>query len=209
MPCLEVYDIVAVPADLARGLATGFGANPARAVEQHRGTLREAAQRPTPEAARVRLVPPRIARTLARAGQPLDRHDARALRVTGSLPDRMAAAEVRTITVTVENRSTVAVATVVPKTIRVGARWVPLDASPDETDLKLIHKKALALLAPLPRLLHPGDDAATEVVLEAPAAPGRYQVRVALHQPGRGWFGRRLQHEVTVADAEPAPPAGD
>jgi len=209
MPCLEVYDIVAVPADLARGLATGFGANPARAVEQHRGTLREAAQRPTPEAARVRLVPPRIARTLARAGQPLDRHDARALRVTGSLPDRMAAAEVRTITVTVENRSTVAVATVVPKTIRVGARWVPLDASPDETDLKLIHKKALALLAPLPRLLHPGDDAATEVVLEAPATPGRYQVRVALHQPGRGWFGRRLQHEVTVADAEPAPPAGD
>jgi hypothetical protein len=207
MPCLEIYDIVAVPAALARGLATGFGANPARAVEQHRGTVREAEQRPTGEAARVRLVPPRIARTLARSGQPLDPADARALRVTGSLPGDVAAGEVRTVTVTVENRSSVALATVVPKTIRVGARWLSLDDPPDETGLKLAHKQALALLAPLPRLLHPGDEAATEIVLEAPAEPGRYQVRVALHQPGRGWFGRRLQQEVTVtATPASAPP---
>jgi hypothetical protein len=198
MPCLEVYDIVAVPPELARGLATGFGANPARAVEQQRGTLREADQRPTPEAARVRLVPPRIARTLARSGEPLDQDDARALRIVGSLPDRVATGEVRAITVTVENRSAVAVATVVPKPIRIGARWLPLDGAPGEDDPKLVHKRAMGLLAPLPRLLHPGDDAATEVVLEAPATPGRYQLRVALHQPGRGWFGRRLQHVVTV-----------
>ena len=209
MPCLEMYDIVAVPAELARGLATGFGANPARAVEQQRGTLREAAQRPTPEAARVRFVPPRIAHRLARSGQPLDQADARALRVSGSLPDRFAPGEVRTITVTVENRSSMAVATVVPKTIRLGARWLPLGGRPGDREDPggLAHKRALALMAPLPRLLHAGDAAETEVILEAPETPGHYQLRVALHQPGRGWFGRRLQHEVevTVVPAEPAP----
>jgi hypothetical protein len=211
LPCLEVYDIVAVPAELARGLATGFGANPARAVEQHRGTLREVAQRPTAEAARMRLVPPRIARTLARAGQPLDRDDARALRVSGTLPGHVAAGEVRTVAVTVENRSPVAVATVVPKTIRVGARWLPLDAltsdAGDDGDAGgPAHKRALALMTPLPRLLHPGDAAEAEVILEAPDAPGRYELRVALHQPGRGWFGRRLQHQITVTAA---PGTGD
>jgi hypothetical protein len=217
MPCLEVYDIVAVPAELARGLAVGFGANPARAVEQHRGTLRDAARRPTPETARVRLVAPRVTRTLARAGQPLDRAVGRDLRVTGTLPDHVTAGEVRTLAVTVENRSTVPVATVVPKTIRIGARWLPLDGRPggprvgpdgDAGDADPAHKRALALMAPLPRLLHPGDSAETEVILEAPDTPGRYQVRVALHQPGQGWFGRRLQHEVTVVTAdEPVLPA--
>jgi hypothetical protein len=195
MPCLEIYDIVAVPAALARGLATGFGANPARAVEQHRGTLREAGQRPTPEGARVRLVPPRVARVLARAGQPLDRDDGRALRVVGRLPDRFTAGEVRTVGVVVENRSRVPVATVVPRTIRVGARWLPADGSADEGHA---HEQALRLMSALPRLLHPGERVETEVVLEVPEAPGRYQLRVALHQPGRGWFGRRLQHETTV-----------
>jgi hypothetical protein len=200
MPCLEIYDIVAVPATLARGVALGFGANPARAVEQHRGTGRETEQRPTPEAARVRLVPPRIAQRLARAGQPLDPAEARALRVTGTLPATLGAGEVRTITVTVENRSSVAVATVVPKTVRIGARWLPLDEPADEG---VAHKQAMRLMSPLPRLLHPGDAAEAEVILEAPPAPGRYQLRVALHQPGRGWFGRRLQAEATVTPAGP------
>jgi hypothetical protein len=224
MPCLEVYDIVAVPSALARGVALGFGANPARAVEQHRGTRRDAAQRPTPESARLRLVPPRVARTLAAAGQALDRTEARALRVVGRLPDEIAAGEVRTLMVTVENRSSTPIATVVPRTVRIGARWLPVhgrDVEPggsggsgtdgdgagtgaEPPEGGPAHKRALGLMTPLPRLLHPRDSVETEVLFVAPDEPGRYQVRVALHQPGRGWFGRRLQHEVTVLPAVPA-----
>ena len=38
------------------------------------------------------------------------------------------------------------------------------------------------------------------------AEPGRYLVRVALHQPKFGWFGVRTQAEVTVV-AGPGEPA--
>jgi len=35
-------------------------------------------------------------------------------------------------------------------------------------------------------------------MVEVPDEPGCYQVRVALRQPGVGWFGVRVQGEVTV-----------
>ena len=37
-----------------------------------------------------------------------------------------------------------------------------------------------------------------EVLIEVPDEPGRYEVRVALRQPGLGWFGVRIQGEVAV-----------
>jgi hypothetical protein len=212
MPCLEIYDIVAVPFDLARGVAIGFGGNPVRAVEQHRGTLREAPLQPTPESARVALVPPRVAQKLAAAGQPIDRRVARRLAVHGELPVAMTAGEVRTTMVTVENRSTVALATVAPRTIRLGARWFPAEGSLDaseshdnrdgsdngEAGRKEAHDRAMKLMTPLPQLVHPGQQAETEIVLAAPQAPGHYHLWVALHQAGSGWFGARLQGEITV-----------
>jgi hypothetical protein len=211
MPCLEIYDIVAVPFDLARGVAIGFGGNPVRAVEQHRGTLREAPLHPTPDSARVALVPPRVAEKLAAAGQPLDRRTARKLAVHGELPTLMTAGEVRTTLVTVVNGSAVALATVAPRTIRAGARWFPADAvgsgaggDGDGGDGKAeVHERAMKLVTPLPHLVHPGEQAETEIVLAAPDAPGRYVLRVALHQSGTGWFGARLQSEVVVEPAFP------
>jgi hypothetical protein len=58
-------------------------------------------------------------------------------------------------------------------------------------------------LVPLPRVLPDMAATTVEVPLEVPDAPGRYEVRIALRQPGVGWFGVRLQAEVEVV-----PPSG-
>jgi hypothetical protein len=206
MPCLEVYDIVAAPFPLARGLAIGFGANPVRAVEQHRSSGRVVERRPTPPNVRVQLASPRVAAKLAEPGQVLDRATAARCRVTADLPVVVTAGEVQLLPVTVENRSRLAIATVVPKPIRIGARWLRLErrrdrngAPPDQPDQTIRNP-----LAPLPRLVHPGECIETEVVLVAPTQPGRYELRITLSQPGLGWFGRRAQAEVTVTESEVA-----
>ncbi|MGH9209774.1 MAG: DUF4915 domain-containing protein [Acidimicrobiales bacterium] len=206
MPCLEVYDIVAVPFGLARGLAIGFGANPARAVEQHRGGGRVAERQPAPGNVRVQLVGPRVAAKLTEPGQIVDRTTASRCRVYADLPAVAQAGEVRLLVVQVENRSKLALASVVPNPIRIGARWLPLDsgssrngASPDAV--------VQNPLAPLPRLVHPGETVDVEVALTAPADPGRYELRVTLHQPGFGWFGRRAQTHLDVTPI-PATPRG-
>jgi hypothetical protein len=51
---------------------------------------------------------------------------------------------------------------------------------------------------PIARIVPPGTRTDVDVMAEAPDEPGRYQVRVALRQPGVGWFGVRVQGEVTV-----------
>lgn len=197
MPCLEVYDIVAVPFPLARGLAVGFGSNPARSVEQHRSEGRVSERRPTPDNVRVQLVTPRVAAKLADPGQVIDRPTAVRCKVSADLPTVVRTDEVQLLAVTVENRSKVPLASVVPNPIRVGARWLALSrgaggngTAPDAA--------AQSPLAPLPHLLHPGESTEVEVVLAAPPDPGRYELRVTMHQPGYGWFGRRAHGEVEV-----------
>ena len=128
LPCLEVYDIVAVPAPLARGLALGFGANPARAVEQHRAEDRPAATRPTPPEARVRLAPPRVASALSTMGQALDPASVAGCGVRGALPARAVAGTATVVTIEVVNRSRRPLASVPPRIVRVAARWIPLPA---------------------------------------------------------------------------------
>jgi hypothetical protein len=218
LPCLEIYDILATPFGLARGLALGFGANPARAVEQHRGSERDAPRSSAPDEARLQLVTPRTATTLAAAGQPLDRRAGRRceVRAVGDLPPAttMAAGELRRLPVTVENRSAVALATVPPHPVRVGIRWLRLDepaadnpsaegaASGDASPSPTPRRAPRSPMAALPRLLHPGDQVELEVLMEAPDQPGRYEARVALHQKGSGWFGRRLRFAVSVLAAD-------
>jgi len=214
LPCLEIYDILATPFEMARGLALGFGANPARAVEQHRGSERDAPRASAPDEARLQLVTPRAATTLATAGQPLDKRQGRRCEVgaVGELPSAttMAAGELRRLPVTVGNRSSVALATVPPHPIRVGVRWLRLDDDPpaagDGRQNVLgqpgRRRARRSPMAALPRLLHPGDHIELEVLMEAPDEPGHYEARVALHQKGQGWFGRRLRFEVTVVPAD-------
>lgn len=189
MPCLEIYDIRLVPPELARAVALGFGSNPARAVEQQRSHGRDDTQRATPEAARVNLVSPRVARRLERSGKVLPSEDASQVRLRGSLPATVVAGEVLALKVTVENGSALALATVPPHPIRVGARW--------SAEGSLVRNP----LTPLPELLHPGEVITAEALLEVPDVPGRYEVRVALHQMGLGWFGLRIQGDVDVLAA--------
>ena len=187
MPCLEIYDIRVVPPELARGVALGFGANPARAVEQQRSHQRSDHKRASNEAARTQMITPRVAKRMAAAGQALPQDDALNCMVSGTLPERVVAGDVLALAVTVENRSGTALATVPPNPIRIGARW--------SSDGTLVRNPLTALAD----VVHPGDSGATEVLLEVPEVPGQYEVRIALHQTGVGWFGMRIQRLVTVA----------
>jgi hypothetical protein len=200
MPCLEVYDILPVPAAVVRGVAAGFGANAARAAEQHRVGSRPPDRRPTPDDAAVRLVPARVAAGLAAAGAGLEPGAGARCAVRGALPVEMVAGAVTVVPVDVVNRTDVPLATVPPRPVKLGARWRRLD------DRGTVANP----LVPLPRVLPPGTRTAVEVPLEVPAEPGRYEVRVALRQHGLGWFGARLQAEVAVvASAGLGPQRGE
>jgi hypothetical protein len=200
LPCLEVYDIVPVPAALARGVALGFGSNAARAVEQHRSSRRPAERRPTDPEVAVRLATPRAAREAAVMGRVLDPADARHCGVQGSLPAEMAAGTVRTVTFDVVNRSSRAIGTVLPRPVKLAARWYPIAVGQRG-------KPVANPRVPLPRVVSAGAQTPVDVPLEVPGEPGLYEVWVALHQPRLGWFGARVQSEVTVvAPATPSSP---
>lgn len=205
LPCMEVYDILAVPAPLARGLALGFGANPARAVEQHRATERPEEARPTPPDARVQLAPPRVAQAVASLGRQLGPKAVAACGIRGRLPARMVAGTAALLTVEVVNRSRRPLASVPPRVVKVAARWLPLPLPAQAAEAHGPGPVEGMVLNPpiaLPQLVRPGELATVGVPLEAPEVPGRYQVRVALAQRGLGWFGVRLQGEVEVTASE-------
>jgi hypothetical protein len=189
MPCLEVYDILLVPPSVVRGVAAGFGANAARAVEQHRAPERPPDRRPAPRDAGVRVVTDGAAASGAAAGRPLDAARAGACAVRGKLPTRAVSGEVTSVTVEVVNRSDAPLASVLPRPVKVGARWRRLTGG----------ETIANPLVPLPRVLPPGMRTPVEVPLEVPAEPGDYEVRVALRQPGHGWLGVRVQGTVSVA----------
>jgi hypothetical protein len=191
LPCLEVYDILATPSPLARGVARGFGSNAARAVEQYRSARRPPERRPTPPGAAVRLVPLRVAASSAAMGRPLGAADAGRCGVRGTLPSEMVAGSVRTVPLRVVNGSSRPIASVLPSPIKVAARWFPVTEGRRRKPLPNPR-------VPLPRFVPSAGRAAVDVPLEVPGEPGLYEVWVALHQPGRGWFGARVQAEVTV-----------
>jgi hypothetical protein len=197
LPCLEIYDILAVPAPLAEGVAFGFGANASRAVEQYRSARRPAERRPTPTEAAVRLVAPRTAASLASMGRALDPDDARRCRVRGRLPAELVAGTAVTVTFEVVNGSPRPIGSVLPRPIQVGARWFPIDAG--ERGKAIPDHRV-----PLPQVVPAGGGARIEVPLGVPRDPGLYDVWVALHQPRRGWFGARVRADVRVV-APPRP----
>ena len=216
MPCLEIYDILAVPPLLACGVALGFGANPARAVEQHRTERRPADRRPTPDDVALRLVTPRTADELASMGRRVDADDATRCEVRGDLPAEIVAGTASPVQLHVVNRSARPLGTVLPRPVKIGARWFPLAGGAREDRQVGDDGGVIAnALVPLPRVVPPGFRTPVDVILEAPSEPGHYLLRVALHQPKLGWFGVRTQAEVTVVAAPgdpvpaPAPAPGE
>ena len=200
MPCLEVYDIVVAGPGVRRGVVSGFGANAARAIEQHRAGGRPAERQPAPASAAVRLVTPQAAAALAGMGEAVDRHEAVRCGLRGGLPPAVLAGEVATWRLELVNRMSGPVGSVPPRPVRVGTRWYRLadgaDAPADGDE-----PAAVGPLSPIERVVPPGMRTEVDVLIEAPTEPGRYHVRVALRQPGTGWFGVRVQAEVTVKPA--------
>ncbi len=248
LPCLEVYDIMAVGAGVVRGVRAGFGANVARAVDQHRAAGRTGDHRPVPPEAVVRLVTPQAAAALAAAGRQLDDEQARRCGLRGPLPRAVTAGEVTTWPVELVNRSDHLLATVPPRPVKIGARWYRLagsagdafdpddlpgpdephepgdpgsadpggtdDSDSDDTggtgaagtdsasrDAGGGQEPIANPMVPIPRVVPPGMRTVVHVPVEVPAEPGRYRVRVALRQPGLGWFGVRTEGEVRVLGA--------
>ena len=197
MPCLEVYEIVVAGPGVRRGVATGFGANAARAIEQHRAGDRPADRQPAPAQAAVQLVTPRAAERLAAMGQAIEPDQARRCGLRGALPAAAVAGEVTTWPLELVNRTAAPLGTVPPRPVKVAARWFRLAEDADEPAAD-DSPVAVGPSTPLARVVPPGMRTDVDVMVEVPDEPGRYQVRVALRQPGIGWFGVRVQGEVTV-----------
>ncbi|MDD9368846.1 MAG: DUF4915 domain-containing protein [Acidimicrobiales bacterium] len=196
MPCLEVYDIVLVGSGVVRGVTTGFGTNAARAVEQHRSSDRTDDRHSTPADVAVQLVTPRTAARLAAMGEPIAPEEANRCGVRGTLPAVVTAGEITTWSVEVLNRSDDPLGTVPPRPVKVGARWFHLADGRDEPEPD--DEPVANPLGPITHVLPPQMRTEVEVPIEVPDEPGRYEVRIALRQPGLGWFGVRIQSEVTV-----------
>lgn len=105
----------------------------------------------------------------------------------------------------VVNRSDRPLGSVLPRPVKVGVRWFPL--VPGQAGAGSSTRPVGNPLGPLPRVVPPRARTLVDVPVEVPAEPGRYEVRVALRQPGTGWFGVRVQGEVLVEAAGTAPPA--
>ena len=107
------------------------------------------------------------------------------------------AGEVTTWRLELVNRTSAPLGTVPPRPLKVAVRWFRLPEGEDEPaadDAPV----AVGPQTPIARVVPPGMRTDVDVMVEVPDEPGRYQVRVALRQPGVGWFGVRVQGEVTV-----------
>lgn len=193
LPCLEVYDVLAVPPALAAGLRAGFATNAFRVAEQAERGERPAAQRPTGDEAGLRLATPHQAAGVARTARPVPL-DELSGSVAAELPDRVVAGAWTVVRATVRNGSDLAWATVPPHPLGISPRWYALD-EPDAEPL-------VGRSSPLPRPLAPGGRADVEVLVATPERPGRYRLSLTLRQHGVGWFGTRADGSVTVV----APP---
>jgi Domain of unknown function (DUF4915) len=197
MPCLEVYEILVAGPGVRRGVAAGFGANAARAIEQHRAGARPVDRRPAPPAATLQLVTPQAAERLAAMGRAIGSDEARRCGLRGALPAAVVAGEVTRWRLELVNRTDGPLGTVPPQPVRVGVRWFRLPEGDDEPapdDRPVV----VGPQTPIARIVPPGMRTDVDVMVDVPDEPGRYQVRVALRQPGVGWFGVRVQGEVTV-----------
>ena len=95
------------------------------------------------------------------------------------------------------NRTSAPLGTVPPRPLKVAAAG---SGCPRATDEPAADDAPVAVgpQTPIARVVPPGMRTDVDVMVEVPDEPGRYQVRVALRQPGVGWFGVRVQGEVTV-----------
>jgi hypothetical protein len=197
LPCLEVYDILPVPPHLLAGLRRGFATNAFRAAEQLAGAARSDAERPAPEAARLRLATDAQANELAASSRALPL-DCLLGSVTAAVPAVLEAGSWVTIAASVTNGSTVTWVTAPPHPLGVAPRWYRLDAAADDADAPTPEEPIVGPTTALPSPLAPAATADVEVLVGVPAVPGRYRLSLTLRQKGVSWFGERVDAEILV-----------
>jgi hypothetical protein len=161
LPCQEVFDVVQVPAPLARGLRQGFRTNPLRTAEQDQHALfREAGVRPS---------------RLWAVGEPLPAGACR-VRVSVDVPEVVEAGTVSEYECTIANLGDAILVSAPPNPVHISYRW---------TGAGHTIEGARSVLA---QTLPPGTEQSCRFSLRAPEAPGEYGLTVTLVQEHVAWF---------------------
>jgi hypothetical protein len=161
LPSEEVFDVIEVPASLARSVRTGFRTNPLRAAEQDQHSLfREAGVRP-----------PR----LWAVGEPLPASSCR-IRISAALPERLAAGTIHDCECVITNAGDAILVTAPPNPVHISYRWSCGD------------RKLEGLRFALPQALAPGAERACRFTLQAPEETGDYRLTVTAVQEQVAWF---------------------
>jgi acetolactate synthase-1/2/3 large subunit len=166
LPCREVYDLLLVPAALLEGVRRGFRTNAQRAAEQEQYAL----------FAQAGVQPLR----LWASGDPLPPEACR-VHVAAELPAVLEADADVELSCTVENTGRALLVSAPPNPVLLSYRWFAA-----RTGRWLPEPEALRTR--LPHTLVPGRPAACRMKVRAPAAPGKYRLRITLVQEHVAWF---------------------
>jgi acetolactate synthase-1/2/3 large subunit len=163
LPCTEVYDVVALPAELLDGVRRGFETNTLRSAEQDQHALfRAAGIRPQ------RLWP---------SGEPLAPESCR-VTVEADLPPRAAAGGTFVVPCRVTNRGGAVLTSWPPHPVHLAYRWFDGGTQIGEDGARVR----------LPHSLAPGEAAGFDLDVIAPATTGSLELRVTLVQELVTWF---------------------
>ncbi len=166
LPCREVYDLLLVPAALLEGVRRGFRTNAQRAAEQEQYAL----------FARAGIEPVRLWAT----GDPLPPEACR-VHVAAEPPAVLEADADVELSCTLENAGRALLVSAPPNPVLLSYRWFEAG-----TGRWLAEPEALRTR--LPHTLVPGEPAACRMKVRAPAAPGKYLLRITLVQEHVAWF---------------------
>ena len=161
LPCAEVFDVIEVPASLARAVRTGFRTNPLRAAEQDQHSLfRKAGVRPA---------------RLWAVGEPLPASACR-IHINATLPERLDARTTHDCDCMISNLGNAILVSAPPNPVHISYRW----RRDDET--------IEGLRSMLPGPLTPGSELPCRFTLQAPEEPGDYRLTVTAVQEQVAWF---------------------
>jgi acetolactate synthase I/II/III large subunit len=161
LPCQEVFDVIQVPAALARGVRQGFRTNPLRTAEQDQHALfQEIGVRPA---------------RLWAVGEPLPASACR-VRITAKVPEQLEAGTVHECECVVANVGDAILVSAPPNPVHISYRWI----GPEQ----MIE----GLRSILPAALPPGAEQTCRFSLRAPEDRGDYRLTITPVQEQVAWF---------------------
>jgi acetolactate synthase-1/2/3 large subunit len=161
LPCQEVFDVIQVPAALARGVRQGFRTNPLRAAEQDQHALfQEVGVRPA---------------RLWAVGEPLPASACR-VRITATVPENLEAGTRLDCECVVTNLGHAILVSAPPNPVHISYRWTGRE-QPIE-----------GVRSILPVALPPGAEQICRFSLIAPEGRGDYRLTITPVQEHVAWF---------------------